>query len=115
MPAWAAAGDLRDRLILEARTDTDDSVGDPSEGWASIATNPEIWGRIEPAAGRERWVGERLMGEVDTVITIRYRSDITPKTMRVKEKNTGRVFNIEAALNMENARTILVLACKEQS
>ncbi len=46
-----AAGPLRERITIQAKTLTNDGMGGYSEVWADVAT---VWGRTWGATGQER-------------------------------------------------------------
>mgnify|MGYP001577893075 CR=1 FL=1 len=103
------SGALRHAVLIEQRSVASDGAGDLAPTWTTFAS-PRA--SIEPSQGQERWVGERLMAEVDTIVMVRYVAGITPKTMRVKFGS--RTFNLVALVNVQERNRELRLLCKEQ-
>ena len=68
------AGRLRDKLSIQASTETRDAHGQGILTWATIAT---VWGRIEPLRGRELFQAQQVESRVDTRITIRRYAGLT--------------------------------------
>lgn len=67
------AGKLRQRMILERRTETADGCGGMTIGWVEEA---QIWAALEPVSVQ---VAQEAQQQVETAshqVTIRYRSDV---------------------------------------
>lgn len=75
-------GELRHRITIQEKSVTRASNGEENETWASIATVPEVWAKVEPLRGREFFAAQETQSSIDYRITIRYRSDLD-RTMRV--------------------------------
>lgn len=101
------AGELRHRVVLQAKTITRDDYGSPSPSYRSLAT---IWAGVEDLTGREFWEASKINSEVTSRIKIRYRAGIRPD-MRIIF--SSRTFDILAVLDPEGRRTELHLMCRE--
>lgn len=101
------AGELRHKVTLQQMSTTRDSFGAVVETWADVAT---VWAAIEPAGGRETLAGQEVTAEVTHRVRIRYRADVTPE---MRANFQGRVFDIQAVLNVDGRGRELHLLCKE--
>ena len=100
-------GKLRHRLRLERPWRTADGGGGAALAWEAIA---ELWGAVETASGGEHMSADRLSGQTQPVITIRYRDDIAP-TMRFALGE--RLFQIRAVLDPDGRGRFLRCLCEE--
>lgn len=73
------AGRLRERVTIQSVTETQNSIGEPIETWATFAV---VWGAVEPLPGRDRYTAAQLEEPVVSRLRIRYLQGITAK-MRV--------------------------------
>lgn len=101
-------GKLRHRVTLQEYVSLKDSFGAEIEAWSDKAT---VWASIEPLSGREYFAARQMNAEVNTKITIRYRTGVKP-TMRILF--AGRVFEILSVINTEEKNRELILMCKEE-
>lgn len=73
-------GRLLHRVTIERPIERQDATGAVIvDRWEEVAT---VWAEIRPVRANEAFLGAQVQGEVDTVVTIRFRSGITEK-MRV--------------------------------
>lgn len=82
------AGTLRHRVIVQKRTDTQDSHGQPIPAWSTYATR---WASVDPVAASERFVDEQDYAVVRQQVGMRYLKGVNPR-MRVllpREKTAG--------------------------
>lgn len=84
------AGLLREEIVLQQRTDTVDTFGQPVPAWADFATE---WAAAEPDRGREFFVAQQLEAAEPIRFRLRYRADVTA-TMRVLWR--GKIYDIKA-------------------
>jgi len=99
---------LRHRITIQQPTITRGDRGAEVLAWNDVAV---VYADIRTVGGQEQVLASQL--EVATLlhtITIRYRTDITPK-MRVKWG--GRVFGVEAIVESDNRMRVLNLSCRE--
>lgn len=104
----ARIGKLRHRLALERPVRTPDGGGGAFIAWEPVG---EVWGAIETASGEERVHADRLAGETQPVITVRYRDDIGP-AMRFTLGE--RRLAIRAVLDPDGRRRFLRCLCEER-
>lgn len=102
-----SAGELRHRLVLEERVATPDGLGGETESWLEIG---RPWGRIEPASGAERLVGDQLEARVTHNITVRYRAGVTPAH---RLRMDTRVFEVLSVTNRFERSAWLECQCRE--
>ncbi len=107
----AAAGQLRHRLVLQARNPAGDGgggqVGDP---WAAPVTVATVWGDIMPLSGSERLRAMKLESRVTHRIAIRFRLGLTGDMRFVFG---ARTFNIRAVVDVGERHRMLELLCEE--
>lgn len=103
------AGELRHRVILQAKTVTRGNYGEEVIVWRDIAT---IWAKIEPLSGREYFQSQQMQSEISHKITIRYREDVKADWQMVYGT---RIFNILSVMNTEERKRELILMCREMA
>ncbi|SMH29694.1 phage head closure protein [Azospirillum agricola] len=64
----AGAGDLDQRIRIEAKTRVEDEGGGAAEGWALVAT---VWAQVWPVSGRERAEAQQV--EATTMMRFKVR------------------------------------------
>lgn len=87
------AGNLDQRIELQAKTRTADGVGGATTAWTTYAT---VWALVRPMSGRERENAMRTEGKADYLIVLRNRDDVL-ETHRIKWR--GRYLNIRFPKN----------------
>lgn len=102
-----AAGSLRHRLTIQARTAASDGQGGETVTWAARVT---VWGLVEPVTGREALMAQQLTAELATVVTLRFRTDV-----RVTDRIVWgtRVLQIASVQDPDGRREQLRLLCVE--
>ena len=105
------ASSLPHRVKIQQRADTDDTGGGTTIVWSDIAT---VWASVMPGSGREFLAAKQEVPELSHMVTIRYRTGVTPKHRLILRGETGaRAFNVESVVNTEEANVELVLYCSE--
>lgn len=66
-------GKLDSRVILQTRTTTRNSSGDPVESYSTAAT---VWADVQELSGRELERVSRMYAEVTTQVTIRHSDTV---------------------------------------
>lgn len=103
------AGRLDKRVILQTATETSGAGGTLTMSWADTVT---VWASIEAGSGREFFAAQQMIPELSHVVTIRYRSGVTPKN---RFTYGGRAFAIHAKANPMERDEQLVCYCSEIS
>lgn len=98
---------LRHRIIIQEKSTTPDSLGQPATSWTDVAT---VWAAVEPLRGREFWAADQINSEVTTRIRIRWRSGITA-AMRVSFDS--RFYNIKTIIVPNEVHEEMQLMCGE--
>lgn len=101
------AGTLRHRVTIQQATETQNSYGEIVQTWTTVAT---VWGAIEARGMRESFTASQQFATADHVITIRHRSDVTPKMRLVYG---SRTFDIEGAVDPDGRKRELRLYVRE--
>ena len=89
------AGDLRERIALEKRSDVPqgDGYGNTRGGWVVQCT---VWASLTPLRRGETVLASRLQGVQPYVVRIRHSSETraVQTAWRLRDVHSGRVFNI---------------------
>lgn len=101
------AGDLRRRVEIQANTPAANSLNQPIDSWATVATR---WASIEPASGTRFTASEQTRTLTTHKVVIRYYPGLTPKYRIVYG---SRVFNILQILNEGEFNVRHTLLCQE--
>lgn len=76
-------GSLRHRLLLERPQVSQSDTGDEVVTWVAIAT---VWAAIEPVKGREALRAGQVLADIDTLITIRWSSQVDAVTAKCRAR-----------------------------
>lgn len=105
------SGRLRNRVILQRQTVTQNEFNEEIVTWVDIA---DLWADIRSGGARERERmisgANQLQAAIDHVIIIRWRSDINAKQRIVFG---SRIFDIEAYNDPTGQHRQLRLECRE--
>ena len=99
------AGQLRNRLVLQSKTETRGAAGGVATTWTTQAT---VWGGIHPISGKEYTAIQQTQNEAEVKIIIRYQSSID-ETWRVV--NGGRAYSIVSVINENDRDRMITLMC----
>lgn len=103
-------GLLRHRVEIQTSVEVNDTFGQPIPAWSALYQN--VKANVEPLNGQELFEARQLYSEVTHRITARYVPGVTTKH-RVLWGT--RVFDILAALNLEERNLVLEIMAKEKS
>lgn len=104
------AGKLRHRVTiqsLEAGSPSQTPTGEPDVSWTDVMT---VYASVEPVTGREPFLAQQHLSEVDTKIRMRYHAGLTA-AMRVSFNS--KYYNIKAILDFEERHAELLLLCSQ--
>lgn len=101
-----AAGKFHERVKLQAKAVTRNSIGEEVVAWADQAI---VWGDVRPVRGREFFAAAQMQATVDTVISIRFRADVVPE-WRVQWR--GQPYDIRSVIDVDGRRERLELMCQ---
>lgn len=102
----ATAGELNARITVMRRATGEDAAGQPATGWVE---HVRLWANILHPSGVQQLQAGAQTSVVRASIKVRRRADITA-AMRVHHR--AAVYDIEAVLPDEVARTHMFLVCK---
>jgi SPP1 family predicted phage head-tail adaptor len=111
-------GKFDKRITLQSRSATLDDYGQQINSWSDVAT---IWANIKPISGREKLRSMAIESELTHTVAVRYDVRfLPPKTVdawRIKYVTPAgeRIFNINAARDMDEARKYIIFDCTEGS
>jgi SPP1 family predicted phage head-tail adaptor len=100
-------GDLRYQITIQQKTTVQNSFGEGTDTWTTVAT---VFAAVDPLRGQEYLEARRLQADIDVRFRIRYRAGLTP-AMRVL--HDGRYFNIESVIHVKELRREIQLMCRE--
>lgn len=104
------AGELRQRVTLEQLVETPDAYNQRVKSFAPIGT---FWAAIRPTSGSGTVIADQLTSEVTHAVILRGNPNVTADpSYRLLYR--GRVFNLEAVLNVRERGKKTVLLCSEQ-
>lgn len=103
------AGELKQRVVVEAPTVARNAQGGFSETWA---TAEQRYAKIEPLTGREFFEAQRVDSDVTHMITMRYYSGLTTSH---RITYGSRTFYIESVLNTDERDWKTVCMCTEST
>lgn len=112
MPAPKGAGDLRERVKFQRRTDADDGYGNVEGAWADLDVVRSC--ALTPTRGGEAIQAGRLSGTAAWDLWVRSDSGTRSLTTgdRAVHMRDGRTFNITfGPADMDGRRTWLLLQC----
>lgn len=72
----ASAGELRERVTLQRKTETADAFGQKTGTWGAISGG-SVWAKIEELAGREAIFAGQMKSVLSHRVTIRYFAGLT--------------------------------------
>lgn len=102
------AGRYDKRVEIEAVTTAVSDDGSPQESWVEFGRR---WARVVPETGREYALALQVMADVSLVLEMRFIAGVTP---RHRVRFRGRLFEIGAAINVEEQNRVTLLYCKEK-
>lgn len=105
------AGQLRRRVVLEARGDGDDGFGTIIPGIGPWEERTECAARIKNLVGGETIVAGRLAGEGHANITVRANSATRQASSdwRIRDVPSGEIYQIKSIIEDEKGRLIEAL------
>lgn len=103
-----SAGELREKVAFQSRTEVDDGFGNTEGTWSSQFEEPA---RIQPLRGSEPIIAQRLQGAQPVVIKVRSsaRTRSIDASWRAVDARAGTVYNIRAVTPDEKRRYIDLL------
>lgn len=106
------AGDLRRRIRIQGRQQTQDALGQPSSVWVDVAT---VWAAINPASGRELLLAQAVHTKVGGTVTIRYQRQFADPVAMAERRilHDGRYLNITASRDIDEMHQYIELSYSE--
>jgi len=102
------AGKLKHLGVIEAYTESKNSVGEVIKTWSEFA---KVRCDIKPLNGNEKYVSKEKHATATHQVIIRFIDGVNPK-MRLVAR--GRIFEIESALNVNEQDRMMQLIVKEE-
>ncbi|MFP3890978.1 phage head closure protein [uncultured Ralstonia sp.] len=112
MTARIRSGLLTRLITIEQRVTTQDSFGQQQETWNTVKP---VYALIEALNGSERAAAQSVMTDVSHRITVRYDAIFADPRVVAAYRATynGRIFIIQAALNIDEGNQIVELMAAE--
>ncbi len=108
-----SAGSLDKRVTIQNPVRLDDGGGGADLSYVDLVT---VHASVQPGAGREFFQAKTLNPELTHMVTIRYRTGVTP-AHRVRYEVNGmvRAFAIRSIADPLERHEQLILMCEEQT
>ena len=102
------------RITLQSRSATLDAYGQQIDSWSDIAT---VWANVKPIGGREKLKAIQVDSILSHTVAIRYNASfMPPRTVDAwRIVYNGRLFNIMAAMDLNEERKYIIFDCSEGS
>tara|TARA_R110002153_G_scaffold233263_1_gene386647 strand:- start:127 stop:495 length:369 start_codon:yes stop_codon:yes gene_type:complete len=116
MAKYPYIGDLRHSINLQTRNKSADSGGGFTSSWT---TTRNLFAKVTPRSGQEKFEAGRLDHSITHDIYTRYYSDINFKSnggqMRISWSDNGvtRTFNIKSVIDVGERDRFLIFRCSE--
>ena len=78
------AGQLRNQITIQSKTETTDSYGGTVSAWSDFAT---VMAKIRPLRGRELVAAQAVQSEAEVMFYLRYLSGVE-SSMRIAHEST---------------------------
>lgn len=106
------SGRLRQRVTLQAATETADGYNQPIQTWSDVAT---FWAEVSPLTGNEAVNVKQIWATATHKVRLRYQgSSISfSPTRRFVLVKDGRILNIVNANNVEERNRAYEILCQE--
>lgn len=110
------SGDLRHRIDVQARTETQSASGGLAFTWSTIVGGARLPASVEPLVGKEWHAAQQRTSNVSTRFRLRYTpvlvgAGVTSTAYRIVWD--GRVFDIISAIQVRGLRHELVVMANE--
>jgi SPP1 family predicted phage head-tail adaptor len=102
------SGQLRNRITIEAATEAPDTAGQPIRTWSPLVSR--LPAKVEQVSGGETIRSRQVSAGCRTLITVRYRTDVTSEMRVVWE---GRTLGIVAVRDPYGTGRELWIECVE--
>ena len=103
------AGQFRAVITIQYRTTSIDTHGGQSVAWATLAT---VRGKVESLAGNEAFNADQPTAQRASMVTIWYRSDVTPRHRLTVESRTLEIVSVS---DPDGGKRLLQLTCVERA
>lgn len=106
-------GKLDERVTLQRKTRTSDSMGGFDEAWADLAT---VWAEVKPLGSREVWEAMRIGTQTRFRVHIRFKGDANGAPYYTSADRLtwqGRAYGIERVAEKGHRREMLELLVVE--
>jgi len=103
------AGRLREKVEIQSPTVSQNTDGEPSITWATIAGG-RVWAAVEPLSGNEAMIAQQVNAGITHRVRIRYRSDVTTKH---RLSYRSRILDINSIVNVDERREQIEMLCTE--
>jgi len=103
-------GALKDKVDVQELTQAAGASGSVVETYTTVFNR---YAQIRPVRGREPYINDQRLGEIDLVVVMRYDSKtkaITPKHQLLYK---GRILEIDSAINVEMKDQEVRIYCRE--
>jgi SPP1 family predicted phage head-tail adaptor len=100
------AGRLKNRVVIQQQSTTQDSIGQPVNTWTTYAT---VWANIIHQKGAEAIKADQVMSTLRASIRVRYKAGITT-AMRVSY--ASKIYQIISIIPDAESKDYMDLVCE---
>ena len=104
----AHIGELKKQVTIQNKTITKNTYGEQVIVWATVAT---VFAKVQLGNGREFWAAQKNNSELDGIVTIWYRKNITSDMRIVYGKRNFEIS--KPPINIDEKNEFLELHVKE--
>lgn len=110
MKTMATAGQLRERVTVQRRSEVSDGAGNYLSDWANLYTS--LPARIIPLRGGETVIASKLQGTGIVNIVVRYSSESAAVTTEDRIVHGSETYNIRYISNEDERDRFLTFMCE---
>lgn len=100
-------GRMDRRVMLQDRSVSPSSFGEPVPAWVDVA---ELWAAVEPLGSSEIWRAQAAESDATHRVMIRWRAGVSDRMRLIYQ---GRILEIESVANEGEKDRVLTLVCRE--
>lgn len=102
------------RITIQSRSATLDAYGQEIDSWSDVAS---VWANVKPISGTEKLKAMQVDSILTHTVAVRYNETFMPprKVDAWRIVYNDRIFNITAAMDLNEERKYIIFDCSEGS
>ena len=105
---YKSAGALRQKVVIETKTESRDSYGQVDESWETLGS---VWADVRPRSGSEFYAADQVHSNITHLVELRHHPGLT-SSMRLRFD--GRTLNVGAVMDIDGRRRRTQALCIEK-